>query len=163
LYEEHDVEFVSRLRGMFALAIYDTRNRTLILARDRFGIKPLYYSSIEDRLAFASEIRALLEFPGIDTQPDRQAIYDFAALFYIPAPETFYVGIRALQPGEILEAQLTGDRVSWKIRRYHQWSITPDPALTLDQATNRAEEFLTTAVQRQLESDVPLGSLLSGG
>ncbi len=90
LYEEDGLEFVSKLRGMFALAIYDTRSRTLILARDRFGIKPLFYAPGKERLAFASEIRALLELPGIDTRPDRQAIYDFAALFFIPAPETFY-------------------------------------------------------------------------
>ena len=80
---------------MFALAVYDTKTRTLILARDRFGIKPLFYAPSKNRVAFASEIRALLELPGIDDRLDRQAIYDFAALFYIPAPETFYVGIRA--------------------------------------------------------------------
>ena len=68
LYEEDGLEFVSKLRGMFALAIYDTRSRTLILARDRFGIKPLFYAPGKERLAFASEIRALLELPGIDTQ-----------------------------------------------------------------------------------------------
>ncbi|PYJ70660.1 MAG: asparagine synthase (glutamine-hydrolyzing) [Verrucomicrobia bacterium] len=163
LYEEEGPEFVSKLRGMFALAIYDARTRTLLLARDRFGIKPLFYAPGKDRLSFASEIRPLLELPGIDTRPDKQAIYDFAALFYVPAPETFYVGIRALQPGEMLEARLNIDGVSWKTRTYHSWSISPDPALTLDQATERVDELVTAAVQRQLESDVPLGSLLSGG
>src|SRR5262245_32147047 len=106
LYEEEGSDFVSRLRGMFALAIYDTKTRTLILARDRFGIKPLFYAPGKNRFAFASEIRAVLELPDIDTQLDRQAIYDFAALSYIPAPETFHQGIRALQPGKILEAKL---------------------------------------------------------
>ena len=163
LYEEDGVELVSKLRGMFAIAIYDTRSRTLILARDRFGIKPLFYAPGKERLAFASEIRALLELPGIDTTPDRQAIYDFAALFFIPAPETFYRGIRALQPGEMLEARLDADRVSWTTRTYHQWSITPDPALTLEQATDRVDALLTNAVRCQMESDVPLGTLLSGG
>src|SRR5437870_6113819 len=163
LYEEEGPEFVSKLRGMFALAIYDARTRTLLLARDRFGIKPLFYAPGKDRLSLASEIRPLLELPGIDTRPDKQAIYDFAALFYVPAPETFYVGIRALQPGEMLEARLNIDGVSWKTRTYHSWSISPDPALTLDQATERVDELLTNAVRRQLESDVPLGSLLSGG
>ena len=163
LYEEHGAEFVSRLRGMFALAIYDTRARRLILARDRFGIKPLFYSPGRERLAFASEINALLELPGIDNRPDKQAIYDFAALFYIPAPETFYKGIRALQPGELIEARLDADEVSWKTWTYHRWSITPDPGMTLTEATDRAETLLTTAVRRQMESDVPIGSLLSGG
>jgi asparagine synthase (glutamine-hydrolysing) len=133
LYEEHGADFVKKLRGMFALAIYDRKTRTLILARDRFGIKPLFYAPGRDWMIFASEIRALKEIPGIDIRPDSQAIYDFAALFYIPAPETFYTGIRA------------------------------EPAMTLDHASARTDALLTAAVCRQMESDVPLGTLLSGG
>jgi asparagine synthase (glutamine-hydrolysing) len=163
LYEEEGWKFVSKLRGMFALAIYDTRVKTLLLARDRFGIKPLFYSISGDQLAFASEIRALLELPNIDTQPDKQAIYDFAALFFIPAPETFYKGIRALEPGELLLAHIDSGKLSWEGRKYHQWSIAPDVTLTLDNAADRANALLTTAVCRQMESDVPLGTLLSGG
>jgi asparagine synthase (glutamine-hydrolysing) len=163
LYEEHGPEFVSRLMGMFALAIYDVRARTLILARDRFGIKPLFYAPGASTIAFASEIRALRELPGIDERPDAQALHDFAALFYIPAPATFYAGIRALQPGEILEGALRADRVDWRTRLYHRWAVAPDPGLTLAQATDRADELLTNAVRRQMESDVPLGTLLSGG
>ncbi len=163
LYEEEGVDCIKRLRGMFALAVYDTRTHTLVLARDRFGIKPLFYAPGTERFSFASEIRALLELPGIDNRPDRQAIYDFSALFYIPAPETFYVGIRALQPGEVLEAQLQKHTISWKTRMYHQWHITPNPHLTLRQAADQAGELLTTAVRQQMESEVPLGALLSGG
>src|SRR5262249_39992918 len=113
LYEEEGPACVAKLRGMFALAIYDTRLQTLVMARDRFGIKPLFYAPGDQRIAFASEIQALREFPGIDTQPDRQAIYDYAALFFIPAPATFYRGIRALAPGEILEARLQHDHLTW--------------------------------------------------
>src|SRR5262249_38633074 len=153
----------TKLRGMFALAIYDTERRTLILARDRFGIKPLFYAPRKDRIVFASELPALLQMSGIDTRPDKQAIYDFTALGYIPAPETFYMGIRALQPGEILQAQLNGDQILWNTRKYHSWSIAPNPAMTLAEAADRAEELVTGAVEKQLESDVPLGSLLSGG
>lgn len=163
LYEEEGAEFVRKLRGMFALAIYDTRTRTLLLARDRFGIKPLFYAPVTERLIFASEIRALLELPGIDDRPDRQAIYDFAALFYIPAPETFYTGIRALQPGEILEARLDPHGVSYKIRPHHKWALAPNPTMTLAQAEERTAELLMAAVRPQMESDVPLGALLSGG
>jgi asparagine synthase (glutamine-hydrolysing) len=163
LYEEEGAELVERLRGMFALAIYDTNTRTLLLARDRFGIKPLFYAPGRERFAFASEIKALLELPGIDDRPDRQAISDFAALLYIPAPETFYTGIRALQAGEMLEARLNGHCVSWKVRAYHQWTIIPNPGIKLDEAVDRADELVTTAVRRQMESDVPLGALLSGG
>ena len=163
LYEEHGLDFVSKLRGMFALAIYDTRSRTLILARDRFGIKPLFYAPGAGRLAFASEIRALRELPGVDDRPDRQAIFDFAALFYIPAPATFYAGIRALQPGELLVARMDDRGVSWRTQTYHRWTIHPDPEMTLEAATDRADELLGAAVRRQMESDVPLGALLSGG
>jgi asparagine synthase (glutamine-hydrolysing) len=163
LYEEDGPELVRELRGMFALAIYDSRQRKLLLARDRFGIKPLYYAIGHNRLAFASEIRALRELPDIDTRPDRQAIYDFAALSYIPAPETFYQGIRALQPGEILEASLDDECISWKTRIYHPWSIAPDFSLTLEESADRADGLLTDAVRREMESDVPLGTLLSGG
>lgn len=163
LYEEEGTVFVSKLRGMFALALYDTRTRTLLLARDRFGIKPLFYALGTDWLAFASEIRALLRLPGIDDRPDRQAVYDLAALCYIPAPETFYTGIRALQAGEMLEARLDLKGICWKTKTYHRWAITTNPAITLTEAADRADELLTTAVHRQLESDVPLGALLSGG
>src|SRR5215475_10052443 len=133
LYEEEGSDFVSKLRGMFALAIYDTRTRTLLLARDRFGIKPLFYASVTERFMFASEIRALLELPGLDDRPDRQAISDFAALFFIPAPATIYTGIRALQPGEMLEARLDAHEVSYTIRSYHQWAIAPQATMTLAQ------------------------------
>jgi len=163
LYEEEGLSFVAKLRGMFAIAIYDMRIHTVTLARDRFGIKPLFYSPGRDRLAFASEINALLKLPGIDTQPDRQAIYDFAALLYIPAPETVYTGIRALQPGEILEARFDAQGILYKTDIYHQWKISPNLGMTLDQAEARTEELITTAVSRQMETDVPLGALLSGG
>jgi asparagine synthase (glutamine-hydrolysing) len=101
--------------------------------------------------------------PCVDDRPDRQAIYDYTALFFIPAPETFYVGIKSLQPGDLLEAEFDGHTVGWKTYSYHRWSIAPDPALTFDIAVDRADDLLTTAVRRQQESDVPLGVLLSGG
>lgn len=163
LYEEEGTDFLERLRGMFAVAIYDTRNKSLVLGRDRFGIKPLYYAPVGARLMFASEIRALLELPEIDNRPNPQAIHDFAALCYIPAPATFYAGIRALEPGELLEARLDSQGTTYKKSRYHRWSISPDPSLDLTRASELAEDLLTRAVSRQLESEVPLGSLLSGG
>ena len=163
LYEEEGPEFVGRLRGMFAVAVYDVRTRRLLLARDRFGIKPLFYAPHAERLMFASEIRALRAMPGVDDRPDRQAIHDFAALFYIPAPQTAYAGIRALGPGEVLEARLQDEAVSYDVRRYHHWSVVPDPTLTLERAQSRTAELLMGAVGGQLESDVPSAALLSGG
>ena len=163
MYEEEGLELVKKLRGMFAIAIYDTRSHTMLLARDRFGIKPLFYAQCKHRLVFASEIGALKQFPGIDLRPDRQAIYDFSALFHIPAPETFFVGIRALQPSEILEVRLDCEEVVSKTQRFHQWAIAPDYDITLPNAVARADELIMLAVKNQLESDVALGTLLSGG
>jgi asparagine synthase (glutamine-hydrolysing) len=163
LYEEDGPDFIAKLRGMFAIAVFDTRRNRLILARDRFGIKPVFYTQGADRLGFASEIRALRTLPDIDDRPDRQAVYDFAALFYIPAPETFYTGIRAMRPGELLVAEFGPGGISCRSHMYHTWIIAPDPSMALDQATDRAEALLTAAVDSQLESDVPLGTLLSGG
>jgi len=163
LYEEYGVGFVNKLRGMFAIAIYDAKTQRLVLARDRFGIKPLFYAPSEHRLSFASEIRALLKVPGIDLRPDRQAIYDFAALFFIPAPETFYAGIRSLQPGEMLVAQLVSNKISWNTQTYHHFTIAPDYGMTLTEAVEQADALLTQAVRQQLESEVPFGALLSGG
>ena len=163
LYEEDGGAFVEKLRGMFAAAVYDSRHHRLLLVRDRFGIKPLFYAVTPGWIAFASEINALRLLPDIDLRPDPQAIYDFSTLLYIPAPETFYSGIQALQPGEILEAELDSGALAWKSRRYHHWTMTPDPGVNLAQATQRADELITAAVRRQMESDVPLGALLSGG
>ena len=92
LYEEEGIQFLPKLRGMFAFAIYDTRAKILLLARDRFGIKPLFYAPQERRIAFASEINALRTLPEIDQSPDRQAVYDYAALSISPRRKHFIEG-----------------------------------------------------------------------
>lgn len=163
LYEEEGAAFLPKLRGMFTIAIYDTRQQTFLLARDRFGIKPLFYAETAQRLAFASEIRPLLLLPEIDKHPNTQAIFDFSALFYIPAPQTFYRGICALQPGELITGQVEAGQIRCRIEKFHRWQLTSDPNLTLEQAAERADVLLQQAVASQLESDVPLGALLSGG
>ncbi len=163
LYEEEGTQFLDRLRGMFALAIYDTKSRTLLLARDRFGIKPLFYAPTPERLAFASEINPLLCVPEIETQPNQQAISDFAAFLFIPAPQSFYRGIYALEPGEYLLASLDTNRIHWRTHRFYNWVISPNYQMSLDEAVEKADALIKSGVQRQLESDVPLGALLSGG
>jgi len=163
LYEEYGPALLDKLRGMFALAIYDARTESLMMARDRIGIKPLFYALGRDWVAFSSEIQALLEYPGIDNSLNEQALSDFGALLYIPAPETFYKGIRALEPGEMIESRRESDELVWKKRRYHHWCIAPDPGLSLSRATKQADDLIMRAVENQVESDVPLGSLLSGG
>jgi len=164
LYEEYGEGMFSRLRGMFSIAILDRRQRRLLLARDRFGIKPLFFAEGDGYLAFASEIAALRLFPGIDLTPDPQAISDFAALLFVPAPLTIHRGIRALEPGTFLDSRLRADgRVEAAIRTFHSFSIAPNAELTLGEAVEQAETLVERAVVRQLESDVPLGALLSGG
>jgi asparagine synthase (glutamine-hydrolysing) len=163
LYEEYGADLVMHLRGMFTIALYDTRRRRLLLARDRFGIKPLFYAPTPERIAFASELNALRALPDVNTTPDAQAIFDYTALFYIPAPATFYTGICALEPGTLLEADLDGAQPVHTVRRWYDWRIAPDNTLTLDAAAAKADALVQTAVGMQLESDVPLGSLLSGG
>ena len=165
LYEELGMGFVEQLRGMFAIALVDRRKGSLLLARDRFGIKPLFHALTPHYAAFASELGALKEFPEIDLSPDPQAVADYAALFAIPAPGTFYKGIRALEPGKILRCSLdeTGTPRIDAIRRYHGWTIAPDPSLIYEDALEKTEELIRAGVARQLESDVPLGALLSGG
>jgi asparagine synthase (glutamine-hydrolysing) len=164
LYEEYGEAMFARLRGMFAVAILDRRERRLLLARDRFGIKPLFFAPTEDSIAFASEIEALRRIPGVDLSPDPQAIADYAALLFMPAPLTVHRGIRSLSPGELLDCRLgRNGRISRRTHRFHRFSITRDEELTFEQAVGTAEKLLEQAVESQLESDVPLGSLLSGG
>jgi asparagine synthase (glutamine-hydrolysing) len=163
LYEQHGRDHISKLRGMFAFATYDSARQRLLLARDRFGIKPLFYALLPDGVVFASELRALLCLPGVDLSVDEQALYDYTALTYVPAPQTFYKGIRVLEPGCALEAELTGGRFRHQLFRYHQWAIQPDPSQSLGSVVDHADRLVGTAVRSQLESDVPIGALLSGG
>ncbi len=163
LYEEWGRDLLPRLRGMFAFATYDSRDQRLLLGRDRFGIKPLFYAVLPDGIAFASELRALLCLPGIDLSIDAQALFDFTALTYVPAPQTIYRGIRVLEPGCALEAEMTGGRFRHRVFRYHDWVLQPDSSLPLGSAVDHADRLVSRAVRSQLESDVPIGSLLSGG
>lgn len=163
LYQEYGDGFAERLRGMFAIGLYDVDERRLLVVRDRFGIKPVFYAASPERVAFASEMRALRALPAVDERADVQAIFDYLALGYVAAPATVFRGIRALEPSTFLEAWPEGGRVVHRTRRYHQWAVAPRPELALDRAVAEAEPLITQAVARQLESDVPLGALLSGG
>ena len=161
LYEEMGNDCVTRLNGMFAFAIWDSVRRLMFIARDRLGIKPLFYS-YEPRAGFyfGSEIKALLEAP-ISRKPDYQSIYDYLSLMYVPTPATAFEAIRKLPPGHTLTCGSDGTT----IRQY--WDI-PLPAEGEEESSHREYEeeilhLVQTAVQRQMISDVPIGALLSGG
>lgn len=167
LYEEDGNELISRLRGMFSLAVFDVRRQSLLLGRDRFGIKPLVYASGWTEkgpfLAFASEINAVRQLPYIDDHIDVQAASDFMALSYIPAPQTFFRGIRSVEPGQQIETTWADNDIRLESKKYHDWTIAPRMGLSLAEASRTAGDLVEHAVASQIESDVPLGSLLSGG
>jgi asparagine synthase (glutamine-hydrolysing) len=158
LYEEHGTRFPARLRGMFAIAVWDERRRRLVLARDRLGIKPLYYARVDDLVVFASELKSLLASGLVDVRVDYDAVDAYLTLGYFPAPLTPLVGIRKLMPGSVLV--VADDLVSERFWHYP----TPSPqAMTLEEARGELLAKLDESVRLRLMSDVPLGAMLSGG
>jgi len=157
-YEEWGEDCVRRLNGMFGLAIWDGARRELLIARDRLGIKPVYYSWSGGRLVFASEIKAILEDPRVEREVDLQAVYDYVGYEFVPGPRTMFAGVRKLQPGHTLT--LRNGRI--ETRQY--WDLSFEPLrLGREDAKRRILELLQKSVERRLMSDVPLGVFLSGG
>jgi asparagine synthase (glutamine-hydrolysing) len=157
LYEEHGDGFAEQLRGMFAVAIWDGRRRRLVLARDRFGIKPLYYRAVEGELAFASELRALPR-----GEIDLEALEAFLAFNSIPAPLTIFRDVRKLPAGNLLSWQ----DGNLQLERFARPAPVPVEELRDDEEAELVEELrsrMRDSVRAHLVSDVPVGVLLSGG
>ncbi len=161
LYEEHGVDCVSELNGMFAIGIWDKNTQTLFLARDRLGIKPLHYVEYAGGIIFASEIKALLQHPLVEAQLDFKGLSKYLSYEYVPAPHTMFKGIKKLGPGY----WLTHTKKHTEIRQY--WDI---PLNETGMSNKREEEHveellerLKESVRKRLISDVPIGVLLSGG
>ena len=129
LYEEHGAHFAERLRGMFAIALWDGRKRRLVLARDRFGIKPLYYRLTFDSLSFASELKALLREPGFSREIDLDALEAFLAFSFVPAPMTIFTEARKLLPGHVLVWDERGGRENVRIEEYARAAAVPPELL----------------------------------
>ena len=165
LWEEYGTDFADRLNGMFAIALHDVRANRFVLARDHIGIKPLFYAHDDARLVFGSEIKALLASSLVERELDVDALGQFVAWEYIPAPQTLVRSIRKLEPGHLIEFDLaTG--AAW-IRCY--WDVPLAQRQEGDDARSDAgwaelvDAAIGRAVQAQLVSDVPLGAFLSGG
>lgn len=159
LYEEDGPALAGRLRGMFAFAIYDRRRRSLLLGRDRYGIKPLFYAVLGDQLVFASEIKAILASRAFDASVDRQACYDFLALGFVPEPATGIVGLDMLPKGTTLLVDTKGR----SLRSFEALRAEPQGSLTLEESVDAVEAALLRAAGEQSRADVPVAALLSGG
>lgn len=158
-YERFGDGFLDQLNGMFALAIWDPELRTLFLARDRVGKKPLYYTTQGGIFAFSSEIKALLTLPWVSAALDEKALYSFLTFNFVPAPATMFQGIQKLPPGCKMRVSTSGD-----IRIDEFWEVEIESELgTQDDIENRLTDEIDRAVGYRMVSDVPVGAFLSGG
>lgn len=159
LYEQHGDEFLHKLNGMFAIAIWDMPRKRLLLARDRAGIKPIYFSRIENRLVFASEIKSILKHPGLKVEPDFVALSHYFSLKNIPAPRSAFKGIEQLRPGEFLVFE------NGQLSRKVWWRPVFNEDLSRDEVetSSKIRSLLEDAVRLQMRADVPFGAYLSGG
>ena len=162
LYEEHGPDFVRRLRGMFAIALWDKPRRRLVLARDRMGVKPLYYASTPVGLAFASEVKALIAGGLVRPELDPIGAELFLAHGFVPGPYTLFAGVRKLDPASLLvfeDGRVTEQRPYW-----NPWEDGPPrDALPWEEEQEHLLELLRESVRARMISDVPLGVMLSGG
>jgi len=159
LYEEMGIACIGRLRGMFSFALYDHRERRLWVARDRIGVKPLYYVQHADEFAFGSELKSLLEYPGVSRAVDERSIDDFFTFGYVPSPRTVMNGISKLEAGNFLLVTERG------VERTQYWDLDFTPRESGGRTPSDVElrRSLEEAVAEQLGADVPVGALLSGG
>jgi asparagine synthase (glutamine-hydrolysing) len=160
LYEEYGSQCVTHLRGMFAFAIWDSRTKRLTLARDRLGVKPLYFQILAGSLIFSSEIKGLLAFPGVPRQLNTAALPEYLAFGYLSGDETLFRNVRALPPGHTLQVDNDG-----KVQVQQYWELsTGTPTHEADRYyVDGYRSRLESAVSSHLMSDVPLGVFLSGG
>ncbi len=160
LYEEYGEDMLEHINGMFAFALWDKRREKLLIARDRFGEKPLYYGVFGGKLIFASEPKVLLSNPSVKPEINTQALRQFLSFDYVPAPASIYKGISKLPAAHLL----TVEKGEVKTRRY--WNLTwhkNGSTPSVEKAAGDLRELLADAVRMRLVSDVPLGILLSGG
>ncbi|UOF90136.1 asparagine synthase (glutamine-hydrolyzing) [Fodinisporobacter ferrooxydans] len=159
LYEEKGPDCVRELRGMFAFAIWDSRNQQLFAARDYFGIKPFYYVETGDHFAFGSEIKSLLQVPGVKREVDAQSFWNYLTFQYVPEPDTMFRQIKKLPPAH----RMVLKNGTLKIERYWEASFHPEPDKPLSFFVEGTRELLKESVKIHMNSDVPRGAFLSSG
>jgi asparagine synthase (glutamine-hydrolysing) len=161
LYEEEGERLVERLRGMFAFALWDRRKRRLVLARDRLGIKPLYYYRDSEKLLFGSEIKAILAYPGVGRTLDVGALESYLAFGMVPGEQSIFQHIRKLAPAHVLTVQ--GSSLDASPRRYWQLHLEPDHSTPAEEWQEAVRAKVDEAVRLHMIADVSLGAFLSGG
>jgi len=161
LYSEYGCEMLPYLNGMFAFAIWDEKKQSLFIARDRMGIKPLYYAQIDKRFLFASELKSILTHPGLDKSLDMNGIADYLRLGYVPNSETPYKAARKLLPGHYLEVNKEKFSIIrwWDLKEEYngnQYSVA-------NGYDNETVKIFDRSIEFRMRSDVPVASFLSGG
>jgi asparagine synthase (glutamine-hydrolysing) len=159
LYLDRGTAAVEELDGMFALAIWDDRTQTLILARDRAGEKPLFYARIGAEIVFASELQCLMQYPAVSRELDREAIGDYLALGYIPEPATPFAAVRRVPAGAFMRFTESGEET---VRYWDATSFAIQP-IDAAAAVRETQRLIENAVTKQVMSDVPVGVFISGG
>ena len=159
LYDAEGDDFVLRLNGMFDFALWDVRRRRLLIGRDRLGVKPLYVMQDGQRLAFATEAKALLALPGVSAELNRSAVASYLHLGYVAAPDCIFKGIRKLPPATLLAVE------NGQVREWRYWRLSPrmNQGLSEREWIERVRVQLEASVRMQMVSDVPIGAFLSGG
>ena len=158
-YEEYGVDGVARLHGMFGFALWDYSRRRLLLARDRIGKKPLYYTRVDDTLIFASEIKSLLCHPRVKRQVDAQALADFLSVRYVPGPATLFANIYKVQPGH----WLLYENGTLRQECYWDYTFSETKRLPTEEYIQGIRQHIRKSIEERMMSDVPLGTMLSGG
>ncbi len=159
LYEDYGENFLSFLNGMFAVALWDDKQKKLILARDRIGEKPLHYMITNQSISFSSEIKSFLIDKHFMRKLDSEALYHYFSFNAIPAPHTIFEGVKKLYPGHYLVYQFG----NFKIVKYWDFEYDPQYHWTEEYISEQLQEILTRSVQQRVRSDVPFGAFLSGG
>src|SRR5262249_17183202 len=164
LYEEYGPDCVHHLRGMFSFAVWDSLRRKLLLARDRIGVKPMYYAAPPGHFLFGSEIKALLAHPSLSARLDEDALSLYLPFAAVPAPNTLFQRVRKLGPGHRL--MVDADTGQQTLERY--WQPLPDPSEVVrrrepEEYVQHLETLVRDSIRLRMMSDVPYGAFLSGG